>query len=309
MCEPCARAGPLPTRRATVTELATLLAILAAIAFALAATLWQKAQLDAGDVSVGSFAGLLTNPIWLLGLAAQGVGIAFQAAALDRGRVSIIQPLLVTSVIWALPLGHFLTHQRITRRMVTGAVIVVAGLAVFASYGDPAGGVDNAPWEDWAIPIMVIAAASAVMFVLARRAQATLRAAALGTTAGILYGLSATLMKPVVETLHTDGLATLLSGWEVWFMIVGGLVGFVIQQMSLATGRLVPSVATVSVANPIVAVALGAIVLQERLDTDPPWSAVLGVGGLALGLLGVIVIASTGDDGQPAAGEPEPSTA
>lgn len=290
-------------------EIATVLAILAAISFALAATLWQRAQMGAVEDSVGSFVRLLADPIWLLGLVAQGVGIVFQAAALDRGRVSIIQPLLVTSVIWALPLGHFLTHQRITRRMVAGAAIVVVGLAIFASYGDPAGGVDDAPWEDWAIPILVIAAGSAVMFMLARRATATLRAAALGTTAGILYGLSATLMKPVVETLHTDGLATVLGGWEVWFMIVGGLVGFVIQQMSLATGRLVPSVATVSVANPIIAVALGAIVLQERLDTDPPWSAVLGVGGLALGLIGVIVIASTSDDGAPVARDPVPSAA
>lgn len=291
-------------------EIATLLAILAAISFALAATLWQRAQMGTGTVSVGSFLGLFANPIWLLGLVAQGVGIVFQAAALDRGRVSIIQPLLVTSVIWALPLGYFLSHQKITRRMVAGASIVVVGLAIFASYGDPAGGVDDAPWEDWAVPILVIVAASAVMFMLARRATATMRAAALGTTAGILYGLSATLMKPVVETLHADGIPTLLSGWEVWLMIVGGLVGFVIQQMSLATGKLVPSVATVSVTNPIVAVALGAIVLQERLDTDPPWSAILGVGGLALGLIGVIVIASTSDDGgESVGGEPVPTAA
>ena len=58
---------------------------------------------------------LLANGVWLLGLVAQGVGILLQAAALDRGRVAIIQPLLVTSVVWALPLGHFLTHQTVTR--------------------------------------------------------------------------------------------------------------------------------------------------------------------------------------------------
>ena len=51
-------------------------------------------------------------------------------------------------------------------------------------------------------------------------------------------------------------------------MAGGGLVGFYIQQLSLATGRLVASVATVSVANPVVSVLLGALVLQERLDHD-----------------------------------------
>lgn len=283
-----------------MADIANLLAILAAMAFALAATLWQKAELGLSGVSIQhprSFLGVLADPIWLLGLGAQGLGIVLQAAALDRGRVSIIQPLLVTAVIWALPLGYFMTHQRITGRMVAGAVIVVAGLAVFASFGDPAGGLDDAPWSDWIVPMLVIAVLATGLFLLARRVGATARAATLGTLAGVLYGLSATLMKPVVETLHTDGLATLLAGWEVWVMIVGGLVGFVIQQMSLATGRLVPSVATVSVANPIVAVILGALVLDERLDTDPPWSAILGVGGLAIALLGVVVIASTEDSG------------
>ena len=72
---------------------------------------------------------LLTQWVWLLGLAAQLLGVALQAAALDRGRVSIIQPLLVTSVIWALPLGYFMTGQAITRRLVIGAGVIVAGLA------------------------------------------------------------------------------------------------------------------------------------------------------------------------------------
>jgi drug/metabolite transporter (DMT)-like permease len=295
-----------------VASAADLLAILAAISFALAATLWQKAELGLAGVSIrrpSSFLGVLGDPVWLLGLAAQGVGIVLQAAALDRGRVSIIQPLLVTAVIWALPLGYFLTGQRITRRMVAGAIIVVAGLAVFASFGDPAGGLDNAPFEDWIVPILVIAAAGVGLFLLARRLGATGRAATLGTLAGVLYGLSATLMKPVVETLHADGLGATMETWEFWLMSAGGIVGFVIQQVSLSTGRLVASVATVSVANPIVAVALGAIVLQERLDTDPPWSAVFGVAGLAIALLGVVVIASTGEGGDRSPGVPQPSPA
>ena len=292
-------------------DVADILAILAAVSFALAATLWQKAQLGLEGVSFRhprSILAVLADPIWLLGLLAQGVGIVLQAAALDRGRVSIIQPLLVTAVIWALPLGYFLTGQRITKRMVAGAIVVVAGLAVFASFGDPAGGVDDAPLSDWIVPILVIIAASIGLFLVARRLGATGRAATLGTMAGVLYGLSATLMKPVVETLHADGLAATMESWEFWMMSAGGLVGFVIQQISLSTGKLVASVATVSVANPIVAVALGAIVLQERLDTDPPWSAVFGVAGLAIALMGVVVIASTGEGDRPR-GAPQPAAA
>ncbi|HTZ07153.1 MAG TPA: DMT family transporter [Gaiellaceae bacterium] len=281
--------------------LPAILALLAAVCFALAATLWQKAALDLEGVSIRhpkSLLVLVVQWVWLLGLAAQVVGVVLQGAALDRGRVSIIQPLLVTAVVWALPLGHFLTHQVIGRREILGAGIIVAGLALFASFGDPAAGVDNAPGTDWAAAILVIAAGCAALLLFAGRGSQSMRAALLGTVAGVLYGLSATLMKPVVESLHAVGLGGVMSGWQFWVWGIAGVVGFVFQQLSLSTGRLVPSVAAVSVANPAVSVVLGALVLQERLDKNPPWHAAVAVGALCLALLGAVVIASSrdGDD-------------
>jgi drug/metabolite transporter (DMT)-like permease len=278
-----------------VDEIAAILALLAAGCFALAATLWQKASLSLTGVSFRSprtFLVLLTEWVWLLGLAAQVVGVVLQAAALDRGRVSIIQPLLVTTVVWALPLGYFLTHQSVGQREILGAAIIVVGLALFASYGDPAAGIDNAPGSDWVASIFVIVAACAALLVFANRGGLSARAALLGTIAGMLYGLSATLMKPVVESWHADGLGHVLSGFEFWVWGAAGIVGFLFQQLSLSTGRLVPSVATVSVANPVVSVMLGALVLQERLDENPPWHAVAAIGALCLALFGAVVISS-----------------
>ena len=255
---------------------------------------------------------LLTQWLWLLGLAAQVVGVVLQAAALDRGRVSIIQPLLVTTVIWALPLGYFLTHQTIGSREVVGAAIIVVGLAVFATFGDPAAGVDDAPGSDWVTSILVIGTACAALLVFANRGSPSAKAALLGTIAGMLYGLSATLMKPVIENVHTEGLAHVLAGWEFWVWAAAGIVGFVVQQLSLSTGKLVPSVATVSVANPVVSVLLGALVLQERLDKNPPWHAVVAVGALCLALVGAVVISSAREKEHEVAqrvpeAEPQPS--
>jgi drug/metabolite transporter (DMT)-like permease len=281
-----------------LNAVAAVLAVLASISFALAATLWQRAAMTSG-VKAGDakgFLGLLTNWVWLLGLVAQIVGVVLQAGALDRGRVSIIQPLLVTTVIWAMPLGYILTHQTITRRHILGAAIIVVGLAVFASVGDPAAGVDNAPTSDWVAALFVIAIACAGLMLFGRRGGLSVQAAVLGTTAGILYGVSAVLMKPVVENLHAEGFAAVLESWELWVMAAGGLLGFYLQQMSLATGRLVTSVATVSVANPVISVLLGALVLQERLDKTPPWHAVVAIGALAVALLGAVIIASATEE-------------
>jgi drug/metabolite transporter (DMT)-like permease len=285
-----------------VDEVAAVLAVVASASFALAATLWQRATMGS-DVVGGSpkaFAKLLRNSVWLVGLGAQAVGVVLQAAALDRGRVAIIQPLLVTTVIWAMPLGYFLTNQTITRRHILGAVVVVAGLAVFASFGDPAGGVDNAPGSAWLSAFIVLGAICICLLLFGRRGELSAQAAVYGTIAGILYGVSATLMKPVVEQLHTDGAASVLGGWEVWIMAIGGLGGFYVQQISLATGKLVTSVATVSVTNPVVSVMLGVLVLEERLDQPPAWHVVLAIAGLALALLGAVLIASVSEGAREA---------
>ena len=283
-------------------QVAALLAILAAASFALAATLWQRATMGSDLVggSPRAFTRLLTNKVWLVGLGAQLVGVVLQAAALDRGRVAIIQPLLVTAVIWAMPLGYFLTNQTITRRHILGAAIVVAGLAVFASFGDPAGGLDDAPGSAWLSSFVVLGTICICLLLFGRRGDLSAQATVYGAIAGILYGVSATLMKPVVENLHTDGAVSVLESWELWVMAIGGLGGFYVQQISLATGKLVTSVATVSVVNPVVSVMLGVLVLQERLDQPPAWHVVMAVVGLALALLGAVVIASVSEGAREA---------
>ena len=273
---------------------AAVLALLAAFSFALAATLWQKASLGLTGISFGdpkSFLRLLSQWVWLLGLGAQIVGVLLQGAALDRGRVSIIQPLLVTSVIWALPLGYLMTGQKITRQVVLGAAIIVVGLGVFASFADPAAGVDDAPGSDWIASILVIGAICAALLLFSNHGSLTMKAATLGTLAGVLYGLSATLMKPVVETSTPTGSGRCSAAGNSGCSRAPGSSASSSRTLAF-DGRLVPSVATVSVANPVISVMLGALILQERFDKTPPWHAVLGVGGLALALFGAIVIAS-----------------
>src|SRR5690348_17126387 len=137
------------------------LALLAAVCFALAATLQQKGALGMDGVTASfshpaSLLKLVTRYWWLAGTAVLLVGYMFQAVALDNGRLSVIQPLLVTTIVFALPLGYLITAQHVGRREIGGAVVVVAGLAVFALVGDPAGGRANAPNGQWAITIVVV---------------------------------------------------------------------------------------------------------------------------------------------------------
>jgi drug/metabolite transporter (DMT)-like permease len=270
---------------------AATLALIAAFLFALAATLQQKGALELGGVgSASSLVRLLSRPMWLFGTLALFVGYGFQAAALDRGRLSIIQPLLVTTVVFALPLGYFLTNQIVGRREIAGAGVIIVGLGLFTYFADPAGGVDNAPGREWAlaIGILVVVCGALLFFGGGSDASAGTRAAVYGTVAGILFGLSAALTKPTVEYLH-EGVDELLTHWEGYALAVAGILGFVLQQVSLGTGKLAPSVATVSVANPVVGIAIGTLLLDERWSR-PGWHILLGITGLVLALVGAVVI-------------------
>ena len=271
--------------------MAAALALIAAFLFALAATLQQKGALNLPTISLGdpaSLVRLLGQTWWLFGTLALLTGYLFQAGALDRGRLSIIQPLLVTTVIFALPLGYFLTSQHVGRREVIGAIVIIIGLGLYAYFGDPAGGNTSAPNNEWAIAIGLVVAVSVVLLVLGRGGNLSVTAAAYGTVAGMFFGLSAALTPSTLDDLH-ESVGTMLSHWECYALAVAGILGFVLQQVSLGTGRLAPSVATVSVANPVVSIAIGTILLNETLSR-PTWHIVVAVIGLALALVGAVVI-------------------
>ena len=271
--------------------MAGTLALIAAFLFALAATLQQKGALNLPTISLAdpmSLVRLVGQKVWLLGTVALFAGYLFQAGALDRGRLSVIQPLLVTTVVFALPLGYFLTKQHVGRREVIGAIVIILGLGLFVYFGDPAGGKENAPNDEWAIAIAAIAALSAVLLVFGSRGGLSMKAAVYGTVAGLMFGLSSALTKPTLDYLH-ESVSTMLSHWECYALAIAGVGGFVLQQVSLGTGRLAPSVATVSVANPLVGILLGILLLDERLSR-PAWHVVLAVIGLWLALVGAVVI-------------------
>ena len=285
--------------------MAATLALIAAFLFALAATLQQKGALNLPSVSLANPASLVRlagQTMWLFGTLALLTGYVFQAAALDRGRLAIIQPLLVSTVVFALPLGYFLTRQHVGRREIGGAAVIIVGLALFTYFGDPAGGNENAPGSEWAIAIAVIVALSGLLLMVGDRGGASMKAAVYGTVAGMLFGLSAALTKPTLDDLH-DGVGVMLSHWECYALAVAGVLGFVLQQVSLGTGRLAPSVATVSVANPVVGILLGVILLDERLSR-PAWHVVLAVVGLGIALVGAVVISLAHEARRDARHEP-----
>jgi len=274
--------------------MAAFLALLSAVWFALSAALQQRGQfaLARGGTPVEGVAGLfrlLAVPVWLLGTLVLFLGYATQGSALDRGKLVVVQPLMVTTIVWALPLGHWLTRQQVVSRQVLGAGVVVVGLAMFVLVGDPDAGVNDANTSSLVIATVIITALVAVLLLWLRtQSSQALRAAVLGVCAGLFYGLSASFAKPVIEDLHVS-IADAAGAWQTWALLGFGFVAFVIQQLSLATGQLAPAMAAVSVANPAVSVILGIVLFEERL-TRPGWHVVVAFAALLAALAGAVLI-------------------
>ncbi len=287
--------------------MAAFLALVSALCFALAAALQQRGQFTLAHAgsAVRGLAGLfrlVAVPVWLLGTLILLVGYATQGVALGRGRLVVVQPLMVTTIVWALPLGYWLTSQHVVRRQVLGAGVVVVGLAMFVLVGDPDAGVDDASTLGLVTSAAVISAVVVVLLLWLRTGTApSVRAAVLGLCAGLLFGLSAGFAKPVINDLQA-GLAEAAGDWRTWSLLGFGFAAFLIQQLSLATGQLAPAMAAVSVANPAISVILGILLFEERL-TRPGWHVVVA-GAALLAALGGAVLITLANRETPVPGQP-----
>jgi drug/metabolite transporter (DMT)-like permease len=268
------------------------LALAAALLFALGIVLQGQVASQASveeSARADFLVALARNPRWLVGNMADALGFVAQAGALAVGKLVVVQPLLATSVVFALPLGAKLAGRRVSMREIAAALAVTAGLGAFLVLADPKGGVDNANAVEWIASFAVCGGLSLVLVVVARGRSPARRAALVGTAAGILFALCAALTKTVVDQL-ADGVLTVFEHWQLYALLVVGWAAMTASQRSLQAGRLAPAVATQMAVNPIVSVALGVLAFEESIH-DKAWTAVLALLAFSVMIAGLVVLA------------------
>jgi len=271
-----------------VDGLAAALALVAAVLFAVASAVQQRSAADVPDADargVGLLLALARRPRWWAGTLSDTGGFAAQAAALGLGSLLLVQPLLVTTLLVALPLGARWAGRRLRRSDWVWSALLVLALALFAVVGEPTAGVDRAGWRPWLPAWIVLGLLVGGCLAGAAVRRGTARAVLLSVAAGVAYGVGAALTKGVVSQLD-DGLRALLTSWETWLLAVALVGGTLLQQSAYQAGALEASLPAVTVGEPVVAVALGIGVLQERLQAD-------GVEWALIGVLVVVMAAAT----------------
>ncbi len=268
-----------------------VLALAAAFFFALGLVLQEKAASTqpADAVGAGFLVRLARQPVWLLGLVMQGVGFVFQAIALGIGRIVVVQPLLVTTIVFALPLGRLLEGRRIHRSEWVGAGLVTGGIAVLLLVSKPASGSDDASLSAWAVVGGLTVGIAVLLFAVARGRRPELRAGLVGTASGILFGLGAALTKATVS-LFDDGVGAVLWDWHLYALVLVSIAAFWLEQAALQTGALAAAVATTMAFDPLSSLVFGVVLFDEALHENA-FGYVLALVSLAVALVGLVVLA------------------
>ena len=202
--------------------LAILLALAGGFTYALAAVIQQRVAAEQPDelsMSPRLLVALFRRPLWLFGGALDVLAYGFEAAALGVGSVILVGPLLVSGLLFAIPLATFGTGEEITRREMIPAVVVTVGLALFVGVAAPGGGDSQASLEGWVIAGAFVGIVVVGLTVAAQlsRNRGT-RALLLGLATGTLYGLTAVLTKSTVD-MFDNGVAQTFTHWQPWALL------------------------------------------------------------------------------------------
>ncbi|WP_445165322.1 DMT family transporter [Mycolicibacterium sp. Dal123E01] len=272
-------------------------ALAAAVFAAIGIVVRQRATMDVPrdqGVSTVMWSTLLRRPLWWAGTAAAVTGYGFQAVALAYGSLLLVAPLMVSALLFALPLSARLAHRRVSRIEWVWAMVLTMALAVFISLARTKPG----DYEGAELPAVIVAGIS-LLFVsgcllVSLRLSNWRRALLLAIGVGVLFGVVAVLTKLVMHIVREGDMLKLMTTPVLYVVIAVGIVATLLQQSAFHAGSLRASVPAMLVLEPVVAVFLGEVVLDEHLAVSKPAAVALAI---AVATMAVATIALGRDEG------------
>ena len=226
------------------------------------------------------------RPSWWAGTLGAVGGYVFQALALAHGSLLLVQPLLVSSLLFVLPLGARFSNQHVRARDWCWALVLTTALTVFVLVGQPREGHYRPPVPAWSVALIGSVPVVIVCVLAARRMAGRPRAMLLATAVAVLLGMIAVLTKVSTHRLAVRGWHGLLTVPAPYLLVVLAITVTVLQQSAFHAGALQASVPIMLVGEPVVAVLLGVLILGEHL-------VVRGAGALILTLAVAAMPAAT----------------
>jgi hypothetical protein len=244
---------------------------------------------------------LVRRPQWVTGMALTIVALCVQVTALALAPLILIQPIGAIALVITSLLNAKITKTRLNSASVFAIVLCTAGLGAFVLMAHQ---VAEEPAIDDSALIVILTLTTALICtfgVIFFTGASKFKPLTFIIGAGVLFGFVATLTKVVLKRLFqqggfdrmitfqgdlvTDGLTTL----ALLGMITAGLLGAWFVQNAYASGPPDLVVAGLTVIDPLVAVSIGVVLLNEAMNA--PWPIMLGfIASGAMSVIGVFLL-------------------
>jgi drug/metabolite transporter (DMT)-like permease len=262
----------------------------------------KKAALSGrSHLKLNQLISLFRRPQWLTGLVLTIVALALQFTALLLAPLILVQPIGAIALVITSLLNARITKTKLNKASVLAIVLCTTGLGAFVVIAaNFAQDVDIDNEALLIILIMAILLIASFGYIFARGAS-KFKPITFILGAGALFGFVATLTKVVIKRLFqqdgynriisfqaelvTDGL-TLLA---LLCMLAAGLLGAWFVQNAYASGPPDLVIAGLTVIDPLVAVSIGIVLLNEAMSA--PWPVIVGfVASGAMSVVGVFLL-------------------
>jgi drug/metabolite transporter (DMT)-like permease len=285
--------------------LAALICLFSALGFAASNALQHRVAgtvpASAAHNAIGVLAQVVRRPLWLLATTISFSALLLHATALKLGSIALVQPLMLVGVVMAVPIRAALDLTVPTWRELRAVLITVAGLATFMWGVNPVPATAEPSLVPAALMVLAGVAMAFVVLLTSRRfaGRPNPQAAILGATSGVMFGLTAGLLKLLGAALSSG--RTEAAAVPVAALIGVGVLGTAMNQRAYQIAPLSTSMPLLNVIGVLVAVTFGVLVFHEAPGHGPTVLALqcVSLGCLAVGLRQVARLSSRSAPSEP----------
>lgn len=274
-----------------MNALALTLALMGAATFAISSSVQHQAA-ESAPASATGLLGLLgylvRQPAWLVGQLLATCAFALHASALHAGPIAVVQPIVVSGIVWAVPARAAISRQMPSLTELAAVLVTAFGLAVFLVASNPTSGSRAAlglGTIGFCVAGVVVALAANYAASLVRD-QPRRQAFFLGAVGGVLFGMVAGCVKLTLQQLNDGGLGSMLVAWPTYALLVFGAGGVLTNQRAYRAAGLSASMPVLNIVNGLTSLTFGFTVFAEVPRHSPLFLVVeaSALGCMAVGL-------------------------
>lgn len=242
-------------------------------------------------LSIAQILRLLRSPWWVLGTVLLGLAILCQLTSLGFAPIIVVQPLGVVALVITSVINARVSHIPLTRQAIRAITFCVAGIAIFvtvAAFVAQESVINTTQLVIILVILGVVILLLGLAFAFFRR---RFTAIFYIISAGVLYGFVATLAKVVINRVISGNFEG-LTVFAIVALLLAMALGAYFVQTAYSVGSPDLVIAGLTVVDPLVAVAIGIIVLQEAAGA-PLWVLPVWLVAAGIAVYGVFQLAKT----------------